>query len=98
MISEKSELEKLEEIEQHEPALYDELTTKRSTTYKDPSKSVSSQQSMWRLNHFPTKQLDKLIRPNIMKMAEQACERILTKIDNEHRMDEMRTQWHALQR
>ena len=95
MVSEQSGLEKLEEIELNEPALFDELTTKRSTTYKDPSKSVSSEQSMWRLNHFPTKQLDKLIRPSIMKMAEQACERILTKIDNEQRMEEMRTQWLA---
>lgn len=61
-----------------------EMTLKRSISYKDPSKTMKSSSISWnQFDHNPTKQLDKLIRPNIVEMDAQGCQRIIEKINQD---------------
>ena len=63
---------------------------KRSTTFKDPSKIFLSKKNTWEaFNDLPTPELKKLIRPNIVKMDQDAVKCIMNKIQNEQYNDMM---------
>ena len=67
---------------------------KRSTTFKDPSKTVVDKKSSWEaINQLPTKELRKLFRPNIVKMDERAVAGIVDKIKNEEYINTMHRVW-----
>ena len=44
------------DIAENEPMLFDELSLKKSNTFKDPEKSKQPNMQLWNLiNHYPTK-------------------------------------------
>ena len=66
------------------------MTVKRSTTFKDPSKTLTDKQSGWDgYNALPNKGLRNLLRPNIIQMDQKAVARIMTKIKEEELINEM---------
>jgi len=70
------------------------LTLKRSTTFKDPSKTQSTKKSSWdTYNDLPTRELRKLLRPNILRMDQSAIKGILDKIKNEQYINQMQLMW-----
>lgn len=72
-----------------DPYMAQELTMKRSTSFKDPLLTGQLEGSTWnQFNHCPTKQLDKLIRPSIVEMDARGCERIIQKINDDRNMKE----------
>ena len=64
-----------------------EMTVKRSVSYKDPTKTSNVSNATWNMiNQCPTKQLDKVIRPKIVEMDAKGCERIIQKINEERQI------------
>ena len=67
---------------------------KRSTTFKDPSKTIVENKSSWEAyNQLPTKELRKLLRPNIVTMDQRAVAGIIDKIKNEEYINTMHRMW-----
>ena len=78
------EYEGIQELVQNEPALIEEMSLKRSNTYKDPAVAKKPNYQIWNLiNQNPTKQVDKFIRPNILKMDTNACKAIMSRIEED---------------
>ena len=67
---------------------------KRSTTFRDPSKTLVEKKSSWEAyNQMPTKELRKFLRPNIVKMDQKAVQGIMDKIKNEEYINTMHRIW-----
>jgi len=83
----------------HEPALLEEMSLKRSNTYKDPQVAKKPNHQIWNLiNQNPTKQVDKFIRPNILKMDTQACKSIMSRIEEDKQIDQFQKVWQTQHR
>jgi len=67
---------------------------KRSTTFKDPAKTFLDSKCAWdTYNDYPTSELRKFIRPNIMKMDQMAVKNIQEKMQNEKYFEEIQKMW-----
>lgn len=76
----------LEDFKESDPYLYQEMTLKKSTSFKDPSKhntgSPQKSEAAWNLiNQMPTHSIDKVIRPKVLQMDAEGCQKIIEKIN-----------------
>jgi len=82
-----------------DPYFADEMRRKRSKTYKDPSRPSIQEPCTWdAINHLPTKQLSKIIRPSIIKGDRDACEFIRDKIEEEKQIERIQKGWFSKNR
>ena len=63
--------------------MFEELTLKKSNTYKDPSQKPSKTNTWNNLNQYPTKQVTKVLRPKIVSMDNEGCQVIMQRMNNE---------------
>eukprot|EP00347_Sterkiella_histriomuscorum_P011259 403373138 len=85
----------LEQFASYDPFMTQELTMKRSMSYKDPTKTSNIQGATWnQIDHCPTKQLDKLIRPVIVEMDAKGCERIIKKINDDRNIKDAMKEYY----
>lgn len=73
----------------NEPMLFEELSLRRSNNYKDPSRPTTAYSSGLNWNKYPTRQLNKVITPKILKMDREGCENIKKRIEYEQIIDQM---------
>ena len=86
--------ETLNELAVSDPVLFEELSLRRSNTFKDPAKARMPDAQTWnQLNQFPTKQINKVIRPKILKMEQAGIQSIIEKMENEKRIEGMQQEW-----
>ncbi|CDW76105.1 UNKNOWN [Stylonychia lemnae] len=84
----------IEEVVSQDPYLTSEMTMKRSVSFKDPTKTYNVESATWSLiNHCPTKQLDKFIRPRIVEMDAQGCDRIIQRINEDRQMSDIQKEY-----
>ena len=84
----------LTDLASSDPVLFEELSLRRSNTFKDPAKAKLPDAQMWhQVNQYPSKQINKVIRPKILKMEQEGIERIISKLENEKRIEEMQQEW-----
>lgn len=75
------------------------LVTKRSTSFRDPSKPFIDTKNSWEsFNALPTPEVKKLMRPNIVKMDQLAVSRIMERIKNEELLNSMQRMYQQDQR
>lgn len=79
--------ETLAELKEKDPYMFEELTLKRSNSFKDPAKNRSSTahtKSSWNLlNHCPSRQIEKVIRPKILHMDAEGCGSIIKRLNDD---------------
>ncbi|CAI2364288.1 unnamed protein product [Moneuplotes crassus] len=94
-----TDLKDIRDIKDNDKELFDLLSTKRSTTFRDPTKPFVSNKNAWEaFNALPAPEVKKLIRPNIVKMDQKAVSRIMERIKNEEMLDTMHQMWIQEQR
>ena len=86
--------ETLNDLAVSDPVLFEELSLRRSNTFKDPSKARMPDGQTWnQYNQYPSKQINKVIRPKILKMEQEGIQSIIEKMENEKRIEGMQQEW-----
>jgi len=77
----------------------EELCLKKSSSFKDPAKTSSPKEFPWnQLENAPTRQIQRVIRPKILAMDMQGCERIRQKLEEEKEREQIGKQWQEQHR
>jgi len=68
----------------------EEMATRKTNTFRDPSKTMNPKEFAWsQVGQAPTRHITGVIRPKILAMDIEGCERILSKVNNDKEYEDL---------